>query len=165
MTTTSKEHENDVYKMKPSATSFFRLPGALLSSLSASRLSPFAAFDNEMTTRLSNYAIAFLLTISVEVAVALILGYRKRREIACIVWVNVFSHPLLNLIVWILRASRPVPARDPVILLLEAGVVVLEWLLLCYALPRNPKGSLLVLSAAMNIASYGAGLVLPIWIS
>jgi hypothetical protein len=118
-----------------------------------------------MAIKLSNYAIAFLLTIVVEGAVALILGYRKRHELACIVWVNVFSHPLLYYMVWIIRSFRSLPARDPIVVLFEAGVVLLEWQLLCYALPRYPKRRLLLLSTAMNVASYVAGLVLPIWIS
>lgn len=118
-----------------------------------------------MTTQLSNYALAFALTIFIEVAVALLLGYRKRRELACVVWVNVFSHPLLNYLIWIVRSFRPLPARDPIVMLFEVGVVVLEWQLLCYALPRYQKRPLFLLSTAMNAASYGAGLVLPIWIS
>jgi hypothetical protein len=116
-----------------------------------------------MTISPSNYAIAFLLTILVEVAVALLLGYRKRNELACVVWVNVFSHPLLNFLVSIIRSSRPLSTRDPIIIFFEAGVVLLEWQLLCYALPRYQKRSLFLLSAAMNIGSYGAGLVIPIW--
>jgi hypothetical protein len=128
-------------------------------------LSPYAGIESEMTTKLSNYAIAFLLAIVVEGAVALVLGYRKRHELACVVWVNVFSHPLLYYLVWIIRSSRTLSARDPIIILFEAGVVLLEWQLLCYALPRYQKRSLLLLSAAMNVASYGAGLVLPIWVS
>jgi hypothetical protein len=117
-----------------------------------------------MTTRLSNYAIAFALGILVEGAVALLLGYRKRRELACVVWVNVFSHPLFYYTVWIIRSMRPLPARDPIILIFEALVILLEWQLLCYALPQHPKRRLLLLSTAMNAASYAAGLILPIWI-
>ena len=55
-----------------------------------------------MATDLRNYAIAFLLTIVLEVAVALLLGYRRRHEIACVILVNVFSHPLVNYLVWII---------------------------------------------------------------
>jgi hypothetical protein len=117
-----------------------------------------------MSINLSNYAMAFSSTIVLEVAVALIFGYRKWRELACVVLVNVFSHPLLCYLVWIIRTSRPLPAYDPIVILLEAGVVVLEWQLLCYALPRYRKQRLFLLSAAMNAASYGAGLILPIWV-
>jgi hypothetical protein len=53
---------------------------------------------------------------------------------------------------------RTVPGRPLEILLLEVSVVIIEWLLLCYALPGRRKSSLLVLSLAMNSVSYLAGL-------
>jgi hypothetical protein len=117
-----------------------------------------------MPSNLSNYAIAFLLTLLLELAVAVILGYRKRRELACVVLVNVITHPLLHCIVWVVRSFRYLPARDPIAVVLEVGVVVVEWQLLCYALPNYRKRNLLVLSATMNAVSYGAGLILPIWV-
>jgi hypothetical protein len=112
-----------------------------------------------MATDLRNYAIAFLLTIVLEVAVALLLGYCKRREIACVILVNVFSHPLLCYLIWIADALRSVPVRPVEILLMEGSVVIVEWLLLCYALPQRRKAGLFALSLAMNTASYVAGLV------
>jgi hypothetical protein len=111
-----------------------------------------------MATDLRNYAVAFLLTIVLEVAVALLLGYRKRREIACVVLVNVFSHPLLCYLIWIADALRTAPVRPLEILLLEVGVVIVEWLLLCYALPRRGRSGLFLLSLAMNSVSYLTGL-------
>jgi len=111
-----------------------------------------------MATDLRNCSIAFLLTIVLEVAVALLLGYRRRQEIACVVLVNVFSHPLVNYLIWVADTFRPVPVRPLEILLLEVGVVIVEWLLLCYALPRRRKSGLFVLSLVMNSVSYLAGL-------
>jgi hypothetical protein len=111
-----------------------------------------------MATDLRNYAAAFLLTIVLEVAVAVLFGYRKRLEIACVILVNVFSHPLLCYAVWIADTLRPVPVRPQEVLLMEGAVVVVEWLLLCYALPRRRKSGLFVLSLAMNSVSYLAGL-------
>jgi hypothetical protein len=117
-----------------------------------------------MKTDLINYAIAFLLTIVIEVAVAMVLGYRKRPEIACIVWVNVFSHPLLNYIIWTINSLSSVPIGIMWILLFEGCVAIIEWQLMCYALRRIKKSRLLVLSLTMNSASYIAGIVLPVWI-
>jgi hypothetical protein len=114
-----------------------------------------------MTSNLRDYAIAFLLTLVLEVVVALLLGYRKRVEIACVVLVNVFSWPLLNYLIWVVGSLRSDPVSTPEILLFEAGVVVVEWGLLCYALPRHSKRRLLLLSLAMNGASYAAGFFIP----
>jgi hypothetical protein len=115
-----------------------------------------------MATDLRNYAIAFLLTIVLEVAVAALLGYRRRAEIACVVLVNVFSHPLVCYLAWFANSLRAAPLRWFEILLIEAGVVLVEWLLLCYALPCRRKSGLFSLSLAMNAASYLAGVILPL---
>jgi hypothetical protein len=109
---------------------------------------------------LRNYALAFLLTIVLEVAVALLLGYRKRTEIACVFLVNVFSHPLVNYLVWAIGALWSVSIGPLELLPFEIGVVLVEWLLLCYALPQHRRSRLLGLSLAMNTVSYLAGLLL-----
>jgi hypothetical protein len=112
---------------------------------------------------LRNYAIAFLLTIGLEISVALLLGYRKRIEIACVFWINVFTHPLLNYLLWIINAMRSEPLGLLGVLSLEIGVVLIEWRLLCYALPCHRRSRLLVLSLTMNSVSYGVG-VLLVWL-
>jgi hypothetical protein len=57
---------------------------------------------------------------------------------------------------------RFLPAYDPIVVLLEAGVVVLEWQLFCYAFPEYRKKHLLLLSAIMNVVSYGTGLAFSV---
>lgn len=107
-----------------------------------------------MTTQLADYSIALVLTIVLEVIVAMVLGYRKPAEVTAVFWVNVFSHPLVNFLIGILGAWREAPVSTNEILLFEAGVVLVEWQLLCYALPRRAKMGLLALSLAMNVVSY-----------
>lgn len=107
-----------------------------------------------MAANLGDYAIAFLLTVVVEVGVALVLGYRRRAEVAAVFWVNVFSHPLVNFLVAIVGLLRAASLSSNEVLVLEAAVVVAEWLLLCFALPCRSKTGLLLLSLAMNAASY-----------
>jgi hypothetical protein len=114
-----------------------------------------------MTSSLRDYAIAFLLTLVLEVAVALLLGYRKRIEIACVVLVNAFSWPLLNYLVWLVDLLQSSPVNTPEILLFETSVVVVEWALLCYALPRHPRCRLFLLSLTMNAVSYFVGWFVP----
>jgi hypothetical protein len=118
-----------------------------------------------MAAELRNGAIAFFLTIVVEMAVALLLGYRRRVEIACVFWVNVFSWPLLNYLLWTLASLRSAPFSTPIILLFETGVVLVEWQLLCFALPRHSRFQLFVLSLTMNSASYLAGCCRPTWMT
>lgn len=108
-----------------------------------------------------NYTIAFLMTLVLEVAVAILGGYRRRVEIACVVLVNVFSWPLLVYLIWVVGLLQSSSVTTPEILLFEAGVVVIEWMLLCYALPRHPRPSLFLLSLTMNGVSYFAGWLMP----
>jgi hypothetical protein len=108
-----------------------------------------------MDRELVNYAWAFVATLVLETAIAWLLGYRRREELAAVVCVNVFTHPAACFLLWL----GVIPADWPWILLLEAGIVLVEWLLLCYALPRKSKARLLALSFMMNAASYLAGLI------
>jgi heme/copper-type cytochrome/quinol oxidase subunit 4 len=114
-----------------------------------------------MRSSLINYAIGFLLAIVLETAVAAAIGYRKRIEIASVVCVNCFSYPLVNYLLWLVASLQSAPVGAPALLLFEVGVVIVEWLLLCYALPRHPRTRLLLLSLAMNSVSYFAGWFVP----
>ena len=106
--------------------------------------------------------LALLLTEVIEVSVALLLGFRSRREIAAVILVNLVTNPCLNYLLLLNRYLGLVPINLPIILALEAGVVLVEWGLLVYALHRNPM-SLLRLSFAMNACSYLAGTLVFGW--
>jgi hypothetical protein len=114
-----------------------------------------------MASSLCNYAVGFLLAIVLETLVAVTLGYRKRIEILCVILVNIFSWPAVNYLVWIVGLLQSSPVSIGEILLFEAGVVVVEWGLLSYALPRHSKRQLLLLSVAMNGVSYSIGCFFP----
>lgn len=107
-----------------------------------------------MVNDVVNYAIAFTLTIVLEGAVALLLGYRKPTEIAAVFWVNVFTHPLLNFFIAASGLLRAVSVISMEVLFLEMGVVLVEWLLLSFALPRRSRRGLFILSLTMNSVSY-----------
>jgi hypothetical protein len=113
-----------------------------------------------MASDLERYAAAFLLTVVVEVSVALVLGFRRRSEIVAVIWVNVFTHPLLNFLLWTVVRLRSASVAPWEILLPEVGVVLVEWQLLCYALCRHSRSRLFLLSVTMNAASYFGGSLL-----
>jgi hypothetical protein len=114
-----------------------------------------------MSSYACNYAIAFLMALVIEPAVAWALGYRRWRELVCVVAVNVFSHPAVNFFVYAIVQWRERPLGLGAILLLELGVVLVEWRLMCYALPERAPRGLFVLSLVMNAASYVAGCFVP----
>lgn len=105
-----------------------------------------------------------MATVALEVAVAALLGYCRRVEIAAVVCVNVFTNPLVNYLVCVVESGRAMPIDLAGISLFEAAVVMVEWQLLRYALPQRPGVPLLGLSLAMNSVSYLAGVLLPIWV-
>ena len=113
-----------------------------------------------MASDVRSYAVAFLLTLVLEVGAALALGFRKRSELASVIWVNVFSHPLLVYVIWLVDSLRSTPLGLVGVSVLEALVALLEWRLLCFALPRQPVSRLLVLSLIMNSLSFLTGLFL-----
>jgi len=106
--------------------------------------------------------LALLLTEIVEVTVALILGYRRPREIVAVILVNLVTNPSLNYLLSLNNHFGIIRHRLPLILFSELGVVLIEWILLVFALRRNKK-SLLILSFTMNACSYLTGVLIFGW--
>lgn len=102
------------------------------------------------------YVCALLLTIAIEVVVALLFGYRKKSEIATIIFINLITNPLLNYLLFINSYFGTVQISTITILILEIIVVSVEWLLLIFTLKQNQK-KLFALSVVMNFCSYVAG--------
>jgi hypothetical protein len=99
--------------------------------------------------------IALALTILIETPIAWALGYRSRNEIITVILASVITNPPLNFIIAICAALK-FTACAPLVLVLEAAVVIAEWRILLYALGgysrRHFKTSLII-----NAASYLSG--------
>jgi hypothetical protein len=106
-----------------------------------------------------DYLIALLLTETIEVTVTILLGYRKRREIAAVILVNLVSHPILHYFLLLNRHFDMVAMNTYTILFLEAAVILVEWGLLVFTLRRKAT-SLLFLSITMNLCSYLIGVLI-----
>jgi hypothetical protein len=107
-----------------------------------------------------SYVAAFLLTEIIEVAVAILLGYRRKHEIGAVLVVNLLSNPLLNYLLFLNDHYGFMSVTNLGILLLELAVVLLEWAGLVFALRQRSAVRLLFLSAAMNSCSYFAGVLI-----
>jgi hypothetical protein len=105
------------------------------------------------------YLLALFLTLVIELAVALILGYRSRRELAVVVLVNFVTHPVLHLILFLNNYLAFLTVNDLTIGIMEICIVFVEWGILCYSFPAK-KWKLLLLSFLMNLCSYGLGRVI-----
>ncbi|MBV8212405.1 MAG: hypothetical protein JOZ08_04165 [Verrucomicrobia bacterium] len=103
--------------------------------------------------------LALLLTEIVEITVALLLGYRRPREIIAVFLVNLVTNPSLNYLLFLNDQFGIVRHRFPLMLFLESGVVLVEWALLVFAL-RGSRKSLFILSLTMNTCSYLIGVLI-----
>lgn len=106
-----------------------------------------------------SYLIALLLTIAIEIIVAIFFGFRKKSEIATIIFINLITNPLLNYLLFINGYFGISTINTMTIIFLEVLVVLVEWLLLRFTLEQNSK-KLFTLSLAMNFCSYIAGVLI-----
>lgn len=112
---------------------------------------------------------ALALTIAIEVPVAALLGLRSRREISAVALVSVVTNPPLNLALFAIALAVPTFAENAVaywlvVAALEVAAVIAEWRLLLWVLGGESR-RMLGVSAAMNVASFGAGLALAFAVS
>ncbi len=108
---------------------------------------------------ISSYLLALFLTIVIELAVAFFFGFRKKIEIATIVFVNLLTNPILNYLLLVNYHFSFFKSSLLIIFLLEVAIVLIEWKLLVFALQEKPK-KLLALSLTMNFCSYIAGVLI-----
>ena len=108
---------------------------------------------------ITSYLVALLLTILIEVFVALVFGYKRKKEILSVILLNLITQPVLNYFLLINSYFSLVSVSIQFILLLEIIVILVEWQLLVWTLQRKLK-SLFVLSIVMNLASLTIGLSL-----
>ncbi len=107
---------------------------------------------------LARYLLALLLTVAIEAAAAWCFGFRTARAQLALAMINCLTNPALNLLL-VLLAWSGVQVGLPLVSLLEVGVVLVEWGLLVYVFGGS-KRRLLVLSLAVNTASFLAGVML-----
>lgn len=109
-----------------------------------------------------DWLIALLLTEIVEITVALLLGYRRPRQIAAVFVVNLITNPSVNFLVFLNDYFDLIQDRLLLVLFLEVAVILSEWAMLVIALRENKK-SLLGLSFTMNTCSYLTGVLIFGW--
>lgn len=69
---------------------------------------------------------ALAVTAVIETLVGLAFGFRRWHELASIILVSGFTHPLLCYVLWVSDAWQAPPAWRWDLVLLETGVVLLE---------------------------------------
>jgi len=103
--------------------------------------------------------VALLLTIAIEIAVAIILGYKKKEELLVIFGVNLITNPIVNYFVMLLTQLAAYLFSIPLLLLFEIVVVIFEAKILSFVLKKGTK-EMLILSIWMNGTSFLLGIIL-----
>ena len=75
------------------------------------------------------FGISLILTIAIELAIALLFGMRMQKNILLVVLVNVFTNPPAVLCNWLCRLYLPVYHKAEVQLAIEAAVITVEALI------------------------------------
>ena len=100
--------------------------------------------------------LACVITVVVETAFFWAAGYRGRLDLEIVALANVVTNLTLNLLLALVPSLYPLPW----ILLLEALVVVVEYLVYRHSFGGSLK--LFLLTFAANAITYGIGLVIKL---
>ena len=107
------------------------------------------------------YLPAFASTLAIELGVAVFLGFWSRRELLAVILVNLVTHPLLNLSLWIISWKNLLPLDWPILIVFEVAVFLAEWVMLARWLRLSARRAAAV-SFAMNATSALVGCLLPL---
>lgn len=108
---------------------------------------------------LSSLLLSLGLTLLFETPLAALFGIRRPKDFLLVLLVNVVTNPPLVLTLNVLNRCRPALVGAPLILALELGAILTEWLLYrrCLEYRKLPP---LFLSILLNTLSYTGGLLL-----
>jgi hypothetical protein len=108
---------------------------------------------------INNFVEPLLLAVVVETLIAWLFGFKGKKQLLAVVLVNLITNPLLNYLFVVNRTFNLFPVNFFVIGSLEVIVILVEWLILWWALKENPR-KLFLLSCIMNFASYLVGVLI-----
>ena len=77
------------------------------------------------------FTISFLLTVLIEIVVALLFRWRKRHMLLLVILVNLLTNPPAVLICWLGRIYLPPLFSAPIQLLVESMVILTEAFIYC----------------------------------
>ncbi|PYG88776.1 hypothetical protein LY28_01132 [Ruminiclostridium sufflavum DSM 19573] len=128
-----------------------------------------AAKSYDYTNETLSLIVRILLTIAVELAIALLFGFQERKQFRFIILVNVITQIALNLALNIINYCAGELAFVVSYVLLEVGVFIAEAILYTWYLKKRnskeiPGWKPGVYALVANAASFALGLGLVYWI-
>lgn len=100
--------------------------------------------------------VSLLVTIIIELIVARLFGFRKKHELLVVVLINLITNPVLNYLILLKNytaTNYQTEAFSPFVVVLEIIIVIIEWLLLRFAL-NNKSTKLFLFSLVANACSF-----------
>jgi len=116
------------------------------------------------TNEIISLVIRILLTIAVELVVALLFGLRGKKVFRFIAVTNIVTQIALNLALNIINFHMGMLAFIFFYVLLEIAVFAIEAILYAVCLKKEvSKGKLTLYALSANVASFALGMLLAIW--
>jgi hypothetical protein len=100
-----------------------------------------------------NIFMKALLIIVLELLVAVLLGFKSRKALFTVFFLNLLTGPLLNFIFSLSDLGLFIAENPVLLIILQLLIILFEWLLLALIL-RGSKKKLLLLSVLMNLCSF-----------
>ena len=99
---------------------------------------------------------SLILTVIIEFIVALIIGIRKKKDLANVILVNIITNPFVTIIPLTLNIYVSLNARHISLFILEILVLFTEAIIYKFVLSYKKLNWLLV-SLILNLSSFGIG--------
>ncbi len=119
--------------------------------------------------RLKNEVLGFLvrvvLTIVAELLLGLLFGYRQKKEILTIVWTNLFTQVLLNLIMAFLDYYTGALVWIFFLPILELAVLVIELIVYLAKFRSHSRFKTVIYAILANVLTFFLGMYLGAWTS
>lgn len=118
------------------------------------------------TWELISLAVRVVMTILLELGIALLFGFRGKRALMTLLWVNVVTQVLLNVLLNIINYNRGSLAFVAFYFVLEILVTDIEAVIYSRRLehPNKKRWPAVVYAVVANVASWGIGYGLALWI-
>lgn len=104
-------------------------------------------------------ARSLILTVLIEVALALIIGIRKRKDILNVILVNTITNPIVNIVPITLNVYVSLFARNVSLIVLEVLALFVEAIIYKFTL-KYKKINWFLISLILNASSFGIGEIL-----
>lgn len=119
---------------------------------------------------LGSFAVRMILTIAIEIAVALLFGYRAKKQLLLLAGVNAGTQLLLNVLLNLFNSNTGAATFVILYAIFELMVFALEaavYYPLLHKFSQKPKAKWMavVYAAAANAGSFGAGILLAQWLT